>query len=413
MSRLLARLRKLAQEQSTQDQLILAGQNAYYPTEIVYVNTLADLPQAISGVITLLANTSYVFVGTVDLVGNRLVGSLNTAILGVSLENCRLISTGLSASTALITSAWSTPIRHITITHGTALALDASANPGQALSFEYVNFVNCTTVGLIKGYSNFIMSIGLLSGSANMTFDGTIGTVAITNSLMVGVPGQRILIFPSTFVSTRRLRITYSAFTVPPGGTGIDANVAATIPTERYILDTVEFGGAGTAISGITADDNRSLFTNCVGVKNAGAICSIYMVSNATETTIGAVGTFYKINGTSTAGSNVQRFSTAVTNRMTYTGASTDLFYVALFVAITTGNLQDISVRIAKNGVSLVESQGGVETTVASSGHRFGISCQAIVQMDPNDYVEPFVANLTSTTAVTGKDMTFTISRVF
>jgi hypothetical protein len=276
-----------------------------------------------------------------------------------------------------------------------------------------VNFTGCATVGTIKGYGNVVMLVCGLLGSANLTFDGSIGTVALDNTLLSGIAGQTIIRFPASFVSTRRIRLTYCAVNVPAGGVGIHLDGAATVAVERHILDTVEFSGPGTAISGVSADDNKALFTNCVGVKNTGATCSIYMVSNATATTIGAAGTFYKIDGTSTAGANVQRFSTAVTNRMTYTGASADLFYVALFVAITTGNSQDISVRIAKNGVTLVDSQGGVETTVASAGRRFGISCQAIVQMDPNDYVEPFVANLTSTTAVTGKDMTFTISRVF
>ena len=72
---------------------------------ISFVARKADLPAAVTGVITLAANATYYFVNTLDLTGDRLVCGANTTILGSSSENCRLISTGLSAATALISSA--------------------------------------------------------------------------------------------------------------------------------------------------------------------------------------------------------------------------------------------------------------------------------------------------------------------
>ena len=97
-------------------------------SNIIFVDSKEDLPEPVSGVITLGANKTYFITGTIDLAGDRLVGSQNTTIIGGSSENCFLISTGLSSSTALLSSAWSIPLRNISITHGTALNLDATGN---------------------------------------------------------------------------------------------------------------------------------------------------------------------------------------------------------------------------------------------------------------------------------------------
>ena len=104
------------------------------PPTYVLVYSTADLPAAVAGVITLAANTTYVITTTVDLAGARLVCSANTAIIGGSSENCRIKSTGLGAS-PLITSAYSLPMRNVSIEATIALALDATGNPDQALDW--------------------------------------------------------------------------------------------------------------------------------------------------------------------------------------------------------------------------------------------------------------------------------------
>ncbi len=119
------------------------------------VNSVTDLPTAVANVITLLANVTYYFTTTVDLLGDRIVCGANTVILGASSENCILKSTGLSSSTALITSVYSLPIRNITFTHGTVLNLDGDGTT-TAIDWFGVNFTDCATVGTIKDYTNVI-----------------------------------------------------------------------------------------------------------------------------------------------------------------------------------------------------------------------------------------------------------------
>jgi len=235
--------------------------------EFVFVFSILDLPTAVSSVITLEDNITYFITKTIDLAGARLVGGVNSVIIGGSSENCILKSTGLSSSTALITSVYSLPIRNITITHGTALNLDGDGTT-TALDWFGVNFTDCATVGTIKDYTNFVMSDSAFLNSGNLTFDGTIGTIGMSNCLFDCATTSTALILPSTLTVSRRFRIIYSSFVVLSGETGINVNASATISSERYILDTVNFSGGGTYTSGVTYTDNKALFVNCVGITN-------------------------------------------------------------------------------------------------------------------------------------------------
>lgn len=363
--------------------------------EFVFVNSKSDLPAAVSGVITLVNNYTYFLTKTIDLTGDRIVSGTNTTIIGGSSENCGLISTGLSASTALITSNYSLPMRNIYITHGTALNLDGTGNATAALDWFGVNFVNCATVGLIKTYSNFIMSDCALLNSANMTFDGTIGTVGFVNSLFSGIAAQTTLIFPATLTITRRIRAIYSSFVSISAGTAINVSTSAVIPVEGYILDTINFSGGATYTAGVQYNDNKALFSNCKGVNNSTEIAQMYFTNNATQNPITTQSVFEKILGTTTASSINEKF-THTNNRLTYTGAITRSFAITAScsaASITTATAT-ITVRIAKNGTTLAESEAQATTSAVNRTENF--FCQTIVQLAQNDFIEIFIANNTS-----------------
>lgn len=363
--------------------------------EFVFVNSKTDFPTAVSGVITLLDNVTYFITKIVDITGDRLVGGQNTTIIGGSSENCFLISTGLSASTALISSAWSLPIRNISITHGTALNLDATGNSTAAIDWFGVNFTNCAIVGTVKSYSNFIMSDCAFLNSANMTFDGTIGTVGFVNCLFSGIAAQTTLNFPSTLTITRRIRCIYSSFIAFSGATAINVNASAVIPVESYILDTVNFSGGATYTGGVTYIDNKAFFSNCKGIINSSAIGQMYYTNNTTQNTITAQNTFNKILGTTTAGPINQKFSHA-NNQLTYTGGLARSFKVTAFLsaqAIST-NATTIIIRIAKNGVTIAESEA--QSTTSATLRNESFPSQAILEMTTDDFIEMNIANTTN-----------------
>lgn len=374
------------------DVRITSLENKSPAPEFVFVNSKSDLPAAVSGVITLVDNYTYFLTKTIDLTGDRLVAGINTTIIGGSSENCGLISTGLSASTALISSSYSLPMRNLYITHGTALNLDATGNSTAAIDWFGVNFVSCATVGTIKTYSNFIMSDCALLSSANMTFDGTIGTVGFQQCLFSGIAGQTTLNFPSTLTITRRIRAIYSSFVAFGGATAINVSTSATVPTEGYILDTINFSGGATYVAGIQHTDNRALFQNCKGISNSAEIGQMYFTNNATENPIATQGVFEKIEGTTTASAENEKFS-HTNNRLTYTGGITREFVVTASCSANSvvTPAANITVRIAKNGVTLAESES--QATTSSSGRNENFYCQTLVQLATNDYVELFIAN--------------------
>lgn len=372
--------------------------------KIKFVGAKSDFPTPVSGVITLEANKTYFITGTVDLTGDRLVASQNTTIIGGSSENCILISTGVSSSTALLSSNWSIPMRNIAITHGTAVNLDATGNAGASIDWFGVNFVSCATVGTVKSYSNFIMSDCALLSSANMTFDGTIGTVGFQQCLFSGIAGQTTLNFPSTLTITRRIRAIYSSFVAFGGATAINVSTSAVIPVESYILDTINFSGGATYVAGVQHDDNKAFFANCKGINNTAEVGQMYFNGNATQNAIATTSVFEKIEGTSTGSADNEKFSHSI-GRLTYTGGLTREFVISASASVNsvTTNSVTIAVRIAKNGVTIPESEA--KATTSANGRNENFYCQAITTMNPNDYIELFVANQTNANSLLATDM--------
>jgi hypothetical protein len=364
-----------------------------------FIYNKLDFPQPVGGIITLEDNVTYFITTTVDLTGDRLVCGQNTTILGGSSENCRLKSTGLESPLALVNSAWSLPIRNITIQSERALDLDATGNANQALDWFGVNFTDCNEVGTIKNYSNFIATDCAVLNSSNWTFDGTIGTIGFTQTIFDGISGQTILTFPSTLTITRRIRFNSCPFIVLSGETGINLSTSATIPVEGYRCHFGDFSGGGTYLAGVPSTDNKALFSETKGVQNSAAISNYYMVNNATVTDIVTQGVAVKIAGTTTAGSLVQKF-TLTDNRATYIGAITRDFKVTAVLTIigATANKQ-IGLYIRKNTSLVGESEQYVTTNANSRAE--AITIQAFVNLTTDDYIEIWVENDTDNTDIT------------
>lgn len=394
------------QDQIAEIQKVLAASTS---PSFVMVSSKSDLPPPSGGVITLVDNYTYFFTTTVDLTGDRLVAGRNTTILGGSSENCRIKSTGL-VGTALISSAWSMPMRNITIEANVALNLDASANANQALDWFGVNFTDCATIGTIKTYNNVLFTDCGFLNSAGLTFDGTIATVGVISSIFDCRSSGTVITLPSTATITRRLRIIYSSFVVLSGETGINVNASASIPVEGYILDTVNFSGGGTYTNGVTFSDNKALFLNCVGIQNSASIAHMTMINNATATDIVTQSVAVKVAGTTTSQSITQKFSHS-NNRATYTGAIEKPFRVTAIFSFTAGNNNVVSGYIAKNGTIISNSEASSTANITGGliGRAENVAVQTVVQLAQNDYLEVWVANNSANTDITVSDLSVII----
>ena len=378
--------------------------------EFVEVNALTDLPSASGGVITLVAGYTYLFLKHIDLLGSRLVCGADTVIVGWSSENCSITSTGLSAASALITSVYSLPIRSISFTHDLVFNLDGDGTT-TALDWFGVNLLNCASAGTIKDYTNFVFGDGALLNSGGFTFDGTIGTIAFSNSLFDTASTKTAINILSTCTISRRLRIIYSSFVTLSGETGVNFNTSATVGDEKYILDTVNFSGGGTYITGVDSTSNKALFANCVGITNTSTKGLLYMINNTTDTTIGGpnVNVWVKAAGTTTSGS-LSKFTMPSNNRLTYNGAFNQSFMVHVNASVrSSGTNQVISIGVAKNGTILAETEMTIRTSTANQEHPG--STLAVIDMVATDYIELFVKN-TGPTDVRVSDFNMNIVKI-
>lgn len=380
---------------------------------VVFVSDWTDFPRPVSGVITLRDNYTYYVTKEVDLQGNYLLGGQNTAINGGSSENSRLKSTGLSASTGLITSEWSITLRDITldgVSGGQLLDLDASGNANQAIDWRNVNFENTDNIGTIANYGNFVgETIGIL-GAAGWVFDGTVGTIAFANTLFSGTSTGTIISVPATAVIERRFRVIYSAVVVPTGGTGFDVSTSASIPVEGYIFDFCNFAGGGTLLSGVDYTYNEARFLQNRGITNTAVVSGYYMHGNATTTTISATGTPVKVAGTTTESAISQKFDNSTTNRALYEGAIPRNFEVQIVFSLSSGSNNQIGFYVAKNGTELNESETYVTTDaggVLENGY-----VQVLVPLEDGDYIEAFVENNTATNNVLVDNLNLIVKEV-
>lgn len=380
---------------------------------LVLVNEKRDLPEPVSGVITLEAGKTYYFLADIDLLGDRLETGGVVTITGTSSETSSITSTGLGASTPLLTSRYTIPVRFITfkdVDTGIYIDDNGGANAPLAVDWLGVNFLNVPNIGEIGTVDNFIYDTGAFLSSQGLQFTGTVGTVGLNNSLLSGTGSAGSLLeITSTATITRRFRTIYSSVVAFGSTVGYTVDAVATIPVEGFILDTINFAGGGTYVSGLDSSDNKSRWSGCRGIPNSASVSSYYMNGNTTATVVSSSGVAYKAAGTTTSSAITQKF-TNTDNRATYIGALTGNFHVAAVLSLNAGNNNQIGVYIAKNGTILPESE--IYVTANSGGRAESAFVQVLLELAQNDYIEVFVENSTSATNITVSELNVTVEAV-
>ena len=377
-------------------------------TGVVFVTRKTDFPSPINNVITLKDNTTYFITTEVDLTGDSLLGSSNSNLIGGSSESCIIKSTGLT--TPMISSAWSLPIRNITITADHAINLDATANANQALDFEGVNFTDCAVIGTVKNYNNFIMVDSSFLNSANMTFDGTIGTIGFSGSFFLGLAGQTSMILPDTLTITRRFRVIYSSFVVFGGATGIDFGAGVTIPTESYILDTINFSGGATYLAGVDDSSNTALFVNSVGITNTSVNGQMYMRDNATATVIANTTLFNKVLGTTSASVDNSKYS-HTNNRLTCEAVIERKYLIQCTLSFNSNTNNVIEFGFYDSKLGAMREPSKTKATANQSNRAENVTFNCVVNHAAVDYIEVHCRNTTNSNNVTVTDMNVVITQ--
>ena len=401
---------KLINMRSGQDKILNFKNSISFNGSSQIIYSLNDLPNAELGVITLEDNKLYIFVGTVDLLGARLLGGNVSIIEGLSSENSFLTSTGLPLGTALISSEFTIIINSISIIDvDTALNLNGQNND-RVIDWRACNFGNVPNVGTIKNYNNFIYESGAFLNCTGLIFDGNFGTIAIINSIYTNFSNGTSITIADTCVISRRFKIIESSMVT--SGTGISVNFSntATIANQGYILTSCSFsGGTLTTLVGVQASGNKSLFFKNEGISNSRSSGSLYI--NASTATTVVLNTWTKILGTSTPNPLNEEFS-HLNNRLTYLGNLEQIFNISFSASITGSPGRDFEIGISKNGEDPLENTVA-QNTADSGGKAKNTSAQSFIGLAQNDYLEVFIKNTTDSTNLTAVRMILTVTGLF
>lgn len=370
------------------------GINTAVNSNLVYVYSLADLPTPVGTTITLDATKMYIFSGFVNISPNHL--NLNGAGLrGTDPSKDAVMST--VAGAVLRSSAVSVFIEN--------LAVVPLSTGTQAYDFTggLTNFCNifsgCSVldngvgslgVGQINGFRAITIQKNYWKCNNGVKISGTIGKLTSSYNFISDMPaGTGIEIMTGSNILDIDIANNYfeNIFT------GIKINTST---IDRGRMTTNMFRGVTNFLVGFDSFTREWEMISNSNVPNSRAFAYISMDANSTTTTMANAATFYKIAGI-TAVTNAKRFTTLVTNRLTYTGKDNITAKVhATIGAKSQANDSDYSITIFKNGAQI----GPVTSNAAASNNQsFQISLNMELDLAFNDYIEVFIRRNGSTTS--------------
>jgi hypothetical protein len=371
-----------------------------------------NLPASVGGVVTLLAGKTYLLSEPIDLLGDRIVAGGVCNLIGTSSETASITSTGLGVGVPLLTSDFTIVLESITIKNvDTAIAIDGNVNL-VALDWRNVNFENVPNVGVINTCDNFIFDTSAFLGAQGLRFTGTIGTVAMNNSLFRGLGSAgKIIELDASCTITRRFRIIYSSVVAFGSTVGIDVNTSATIPIEAYILDTVNFSGGSSYLSGVDNTNNKALFVNCVGITNTAVNGQLFMQNNATATTISNTSDFFKIEGTTTASPDNAKF-THSDNRLTCDAVIQRKYLIQCTLSFAAGATNVCEFGFYDSQLVAVRTPSRTKATANAGGRAENVNFVCVVTMKQGDFLEVWAKNTSATTNITVDQLNFVITEI-
>jgi hypothetical protein len=383
---------------------------------IVLVDSPDKFPEPINGdEIHLREGYTYVVVTHVDLLGKRIINDGKSNLFGASSETSSLTSTGLPAGVPLISSKFTIVLESITIRDvDTAIDIDGNYNL-VALDWENVNFENVPNIGVINTCDNFILDTAAFLGSQGLRFTGTVGTIGINNSLFRGLGSAgNIIELDANCVVTRRFRIIYSSVVAFGSTTGIHVDVSATIPTEGFILDTVNFSGGATYLSGITDTfdpQNITLFVENVGIRNTSVNGQMYMRGNATATTISNTNDFFKVAGVTLPSVDNEKYEHS-NNRLTNKAKIIRKYKIVTTISFNSGanNVCEFGLYDSKLGAI---RQPSIQSATANAGGRAeSVPLTCAFSHSDGDYIEIWCRNTSAANNITVSDMNVLITEI-
>ena len=396
---------------SCPNQILNFSTSVQFDDALQYVYIKEDLPAPVGGVITLVDNKTYLFMFSIDLMGNRIQCANNSIIKGTSSETSNIKSTGLTPGVALFTSTKTIIFQNITIEDvDTVFDLNGS-DSSQVVDWDKFNIENSPNIGIIQNYGNFILTNSAFLNCAGLCFDGEIATIGIDNCLFTNFQNLVSIKISDTSVITRRFKLVESSMVTTGTGSSIEFSTSATVGHQGYVLTSINFsGGTSSAhLIGVQSNDVKSLFFKNLGIKNSESNGTLYV--NVPSVTALVLNTWVKIAGATLPSGINQKFD-STDNRLIYTGSLSQIMRCSYNASVSGGNGDDIEFGVSKNGTSPSPETVGTQS-IDSGGKINNIGITFYIELEENDHIELWARNITQSRNITATNINLSVGGQF
>jgi hypothetical protein len=313
----------------------------------------------------------------------------------------------------------------ITVTGGVGnLVFDLSGASTQSLIFRDSVVAGCSNVGTVNGFGLVFFAIVQYVGNTTGITYNNITRVLLSNTAWFSGNQGTFEKFTGTFTLLQK----QGGFCeVVAGATGVDVSGNPTI-TGDAVMETVVFTGAGTYVNKYTLGSytgynfNNKWSIRCAGIPaevDAVATGNLYKTSNTTPTTTTAttLNSPYKVVTTATAATNLFRFDSATTARLTYKGKKPRAFQASASISFqeTTSSGTNVDyvfyfVKVGTDGTTITalpETETYVDT---NSGFIQAFPITGTILLVENESVELYLKRVTNGTKINIQAFSYNLS---
>lgn len=386
------------------DQIQIALSAIPASTKTVVINQLSDFPTPVAGVITLADDTHYAVRNDITT-SDRFVLGDNTIVDGSDNIVINLAYTGAGVMFTSVDKNWT--LKNITVTCSSGTFIDFDGTGVEI--FQFINArVIAGTLGTIDDFAGIhiddtqftVTTDGFLFGGINGVFlaEANLGTIDAGTFYDLGT---------ATFsgFSVTDAFMTLNGSSVFVDGAASSANITS---GNLGSVHNSRFFGTGTTLQTIDNSDVRWEFAVNNGIPDTDKDCLMSQTANAVATVIAVATTPVKLAGTWVE-EEAFFFSTDATGKMTYIGEKEiELDITMSFSAApVSGSNKSINFYVALNGTHIANSRA---FNNISTGDPSRTTVIWRLHLQPNDFIEAFVANDTDTVNVLVTDAVLRVS---
>ncbi len=367
---------------------------------LVIVQSAADFPPPVSGVITLTAGVAYEVNGTIYMTSK--INLNGCYLVGMDANNDKLIY--LPSTGELFTGTKGGTLKTLTLVANTTGAklfnLDMAAT--ENLIVRDAIIASCKDIGLVKGgYIVFFSVINYSGNTTGITYENNTN-LFLDNTAWFPTNGGTFEKLVGTFGVIEKL----GGFSQPmTAAIGLDVSGITSI-TDAGNLKNTAYLGTGTKVNGSFSSKWEVEAPGLPTEKDDVATGNLYLTAS-TATSFSGANIPGKVLCTTT-GVGLFRVATSVSNRLEYKGTKNRRFAVIASASVTAQSAnKNFSFYIYKNGVKLPESEQAMRLSTGVDKGSLTLSCTIL--LSTNDYLELWVANTSDGSSMTVETLNITI----